>query len=94
VKAPLSDLAFDGDGRLWVRLAVPDGAAQEADVFDPSGRYQGTMRWPKQLRLDIGSFRHGRGLGVTEQVGGGQRVVRLSFRALAKAVERGASGVS
>ena len=48
-KAPISAMAFDQLGRLWVKRAMPDGSDPEADLYDRTGRQIAVVRWPKHI---------------------------------------------
>jgi len=53
----ISTMLVDGAENLWVqRYMVPSDDHQRWDVFDPRGRWQGTLTFPADLRvMEIGS---------------------------------------
>lgn len=79
-KAPLRDLGFDLDGRLWVEKSVADGQPREADVYDRRGTLVAVMTWPSHIRLDHRTVRGQAGVGVAVDSLGTNTVVRLRFR--------------
>ena len=79
-KAPLRDLGFDLDGRLWVEKTVPDGQPRQADVYDRRGALVAVMTWPSHIRLDNRTVRGQTAVGVAVDSLGTNTVVRLRFR--------------
>ena len=79
-KAPLRAIGFDLDGRLWVERSVPDGAANEADVYDRRGGQVAIMQWPRDVRLSLWAVRGTTGVAVGVDSLGTNRIVRLQFR--------------
>ena len=79
-KAPLRDLGFDLDGRLWVEKSVPDGQPREADVYDRRGTLVAVMTWPSHIRLNHRTVRGQTAVGVAVDSLGTNTVVRLRFR--------------
>ena len=82
-KTPVSRIAFDPEGNLWVERSVREGAMREADVFDREGRLLTQVRWPRdvdllgrQLVATSGSY----ALGVARDSVGTQHVMRLRWR--------------
>lgn len=57
-KPPLRSLYFDRDGRLWVELAVADGADRTAHVYGTDGALQQVVTWPANVDLRQGAV-HG-----------------------------------
>ena len=80
VKAPLEDIGFDHDGRLWIQRAVADGAASEADVYDRAGKLVARMEWPRHIALELSTVKGAAGLGIVSDSLGAQSVVRVRFR--------------
>ena len=79
-KAPLRDLGFDLDGRLWVEKTVPDGQPRQADVYDRRGTQLAVMTWPSHIRLDTRTVRGQTAVGVAVDSLGTNTVVRLRFK--------------
>ena len=79
-KAPLRDLGFDLDGRLWVERTVPDGQPREADIYDRRGTLLAVMTWPAHIRLNNRMVRGQTAIGVAVDSLGTNTVVRLRFR--------------
>jgi hypothetical protein len=79
-KAPLRDLGFDLDGRLWVEKTVPDGHPRQADVYDRRGALLAVMTWPPHIRLDHRTVRGQTAVGVAVDSLGTNTVVRLRFK--------------
>jgi hypothetical protein len=79
-KAPLLDLGFDLDGRLWVEKTVPDGQPREADVYDRRGALLAVMTWPSHIRLNSRTVRGQTAVGVAVDSLGTNTIVRLRFR--------------
>ena len=46
-KAPIDNIVFDQEGRLWVVRPSREGTPREADVFDRSGRHVSVMVLPR-----------------------------------------------
>jgi hypothetical protein len=80
-KAPLRDIGFDADGRLWVERSVITGTPRIADIFDRSGRFVATVTWPADIFiLGYGTARGWTAWGVGADSLGVERMVRLAFR--------------
>jgi hypothetical protein len=79
-KAPLRDLGFDLDGRLWVERSVADGQPREADLYDRRGTLVAVMTWPSHIRLGHRTVRGHTAVGVAVDSLGTNTVVRLRFR--------------
>lgn len=83
LKPPVSRIAFDTDGNLWVERHVRDGDPHEAEVYGRDGRPLTTVQWPKEVDL-LGRFliptSGTHALGVATDSLGMQRVVRLKWR--------------
>lgn len=78
-KAPIKNLGFDLEGRLWVERSVADGAAHEADLYDREGSWIARMEWPSNIWLDLWAVRGDAALGFTTAGPGLEKVVRLHF---------------
>lgn len=82
-KTPVSRIAFDTEGNLWVERSVRQGGMREADVYDREGRLLTPVRWSRNVDLlgrqlvpTSGSYV----LGIASDSLGTQRVVRLRWR--------------
>lgn len=79
-KPPVGDMWFDGDGRLWVRLAWAEADdVLRAHVYDPDGGMLFTAEWPRGIDLSLGGVSGDVALGVQRMEFDVQRVVRLRF---------------
>lgn len=83
LKAPVSRIAFDADGNLWVERSVREGAPREADVYSRDGRLFAAIQWPADVDLlsrflvpTVGTHV----LGVATDSLGTHRVVRMKWR--------------
>ncbi len=79
-KPPLAGIFFDSDGRLWVQRSVPDGAPNEADVYDRDGNLVQVVQWPSGISLTLGHLTEDTLYGIRQ--GGGDafpQVVRLRY---------------
>jgi hypothetical protein len=83
LKAPVSRIAFDSDGNLWVERSVRDGDSRAADVYGRDGRLLTAVRWPPDVDLlsrFLVAATSTHVLGVATDSLGTQRVVRLKWR--------------
>lgn len=82
-KTPVSRLAFDTDGNLWVERSVRDGDPRVADVYGRDGAQLTSVQWPPNVDL-LGRFLVAtsgpHALGVATDSLGNQNVVRLKWR--------------
>ncbi len=79
-KQPLSSLAFDTEGRLWVLLSGADGADRVAEVRDSTGTFLFTARWPGDVAPTFtGVPSDSVALGVRTDSLGVESVVRLRW---------------
>jgi hypothetical protein len=69
----VSELAIAPDGTLWVRRYALAGEAAPVDVFDPDGRYLGTL--PDAGSFPVAFLPEGRILVSEEDAAGVQRLV-------------------
>ena len=77
-KPPVSSFFRDDDGHIWVaRVTTPEQSGRVHDVFDPEGRFLGTVELPFPLsRSPTPIVRDGMLYGVTADELGVQYVVR------------------
>jgi hypothetical protein len=80
IKLPLTRLAFDHDGRLWVFRAVAPGQPQQADVYDRTGTLWAVVQWPPTLIMTNAAFSGTGGLALQRDVTGAERVVRVQLK--------------
>ena len=77
-KPPIRELFFDRVGRLWVVRYVPQGAPNEADVYEASGKRAAIVTWPAGIVLTNGwAVYRDVALGVQRDELDVERVVRL-----------------
>lgn len=81
-RPPVTDLAFDEQGNPWVWRTAPAGAQTTLfDVFNPDGRYLGSVTSPVPIIASPPPvFRPGLLYAVTESVLGEQALVRVEVR--------------
>lgn len=79
-KQPLSSLAFDTDGRLWVLLSHAAGAEHVAEVRDTTGALVFTARWPADVDPTLtGVLTDSVALAVRRDSLGVESVVRMRW---------------
>lgn len=79
VMPPFTQLRVDEDGYVWTRLSQPPGAAAARwDVFDPEGRYLGTVTLPQATQFFV--VRRGKLYAVVPDEDGVATVVRYRIR--------------
>jgi hypothetical protein len=79
-KPPIVNLFFDQAGRLWVQRSVPEGEANEADVYDSDGTLVIRVHWPAGVQLNQGFVLEEHAFGLTTGEFGEPKVVRLDLR--------------
>jgi len=83
-KAPIAGLEFDAGGRLWVRLSVPEGAQQMADVYDSNANVIGRYVWPEQLNLVLATGASNEFWAWSQDSAGFKHYVLVRFSAATK----------
>jgi hypothetical protein len=78
-KPPLVNLFFDQSGRLWIQRSVPEGEANQADVYAVDGTMVAFVEWPAGIQLARGFVRDDLALGLTTGEFGEPRVVQLDL---------------
>jgi hypothetical protein len=80
-KPATDDFFFDDEGNVWVvPVTTQEDDGRVFDVFDPDGRFLGTVRSPAPLSMNPAPiFRNGMLYGVTEDALEVPYVVRLAI---------------
>jgi hypothetical protein len=76
-KPPLRALFFDNQRRLWVELAVADGADRTAHVYDRQGTLERTVSWPARVSIANGAIHNDVAWGLATDSLDVATVVRL-----------------
>jgi len=77
--APLRNIEFDLDGRLWIHRTVPDSTPNIADVFERGGKHVMTVEWPANVARWSSTVRGTTMLGARTDSLGSQQLVRMKL---------------
>jgi hypothetical protein len=77
-KAPLEELHFDADGRLWAIRATEERSVRQADLYGQGGALVSSLAWPRTVLLEPATAAANAAFGV-DLSSRAPRVVRLVF---------------